>query len=145
MGLLARTRNKSLPVSKKEILHSVRIDKWLWAIRLFKSRSAATKACTNGKIKINGQKVNLREVLLLQTEINVNLKTREIRVRVIKLLVKRVSAVQAAICFEIISESLKRSYRGLDTAFYTMPSRTRGSGRPTKKERRNLDLDKDAI
>ncbi len=140
---MARKRDKSLPVKDQKVVQQIRIDKWIWATRFFKSRSAASKACSNGKILINGHKVKASKSIGVQAEISIKLKSRLIKVRVLKLIGKRIASAKAIDCFELISESIFQSEISLASAFYTMPARERGRGRPTKKERRALDKNRD--
>jgi len=136
---MARKRYKSLPVKEQKAIHQVRIDKWIWATRFFKSRSAATKACSNGKVLIKGQKVKASKNIAVKAEISIKLKSKHQKVRVLKLIEKRIGAAKASACFELISASIVQSEIPLDPVFYTTPARKRGRGRPTKKERRELD------
>jgi ribosome-associated heat shock protein Hsp15 len=123
--------------------NKVRIDKWLWAVRLFKTRSMAANACKTGKVKVDGK--NVKSSYMLETGIIVHIKKRE-RLWVVKsgkLIEKRVGASLAAECYEDLSQPPEPSDR-LPSFFYrTNESRDQGSGRPTKKDRRRLDNFKD--
>ena len=118
----------------------VRIDKWLWSVRIFKSRTIATDACKSGKVKI-GEKslkpsylVSPGEILFIRKEgFNLTFK-------VISLLEKRVSAILAAPCYENLTpEDELNKYKDWYVGKGRAEIRDRGSGRPTKKERRVMD------
>lgn len=110
----------------------VRIDKWLWAVRIFKTRSAAAEACKNGKIKINGIAVKPAREISLDEIITVNMGIIRKTYKVAGLIEKRVSAALAAQnCIDItpIEETEKLE-------IFRLFNRRQGTGRPTKKERR---------
>jgi ribosome-associated heat shock protein Hsp15 len=117
---------------------SLRIDKWLWAVRVYKSRTLATEACNGGKVKINGKRikpsyyVKTGEVLTVQS--GYILRTY----KVLGLNEKRVSAKVAVQFIEDITpkEELLKMEIGRHASYI---SRYRGSGRPTKKERRTME------
>jgi ribosome-associated heat shock protein Hsp15 len=114
---------------------NVRIDKWLWAVRIYKSRTLATDACTGGKVKINGKSIKPSWVVKPGEVLTVQSGYIKRTYKVLELLEKRVSAKLAKDYIKDITpeeELLK-----LETAHYsTYISRFRGSGRPTKKDRR---------
>ncbi len=117
---------------------SVRIDKFLWAVRLFKTRSQAADACKKGKVLINGLTVKPSR------EINVDdifeLKKNPViyRYRVKELLTNRVGAKLVAQYLEDITpeEELFKLEVERNMPYF---KRDRGTGRPTKKERRDID------
>jgi ribosome-associated heat shock protein Hsp15 len=117
---------------------SVRIDKWLWAIRLFKTRSLATEACRHGRVSVGGQPVKpSRDV---RTGDLIVAKTGELTrtVKVLALLEHRVGAQVVKEYAEDLtpaSEYEKPRERFLQPLF----ARPKGSGRPTKKDRRQID------
>lgn len=121
---------------------AIRIDQWLWAARLFKTRTQANQACRGNRVQINGRAAKpahaLKEgevVCIKQPPI-----VRQYRVR--QLAVKRVSAVLARELVEEITpaadlEKLVLARR--DPLGLIFARRDKGSGRPTKKERRELE------
>jgi ribosome-associated heat shock protein Hsp15 len=116
----------------------LRIDKWLWAIRIFKTRSLASEACKAGKVKVGGQAVKAsREVRMNDTfQIGVGPITRVIRVK--ELLKNRMSAKLAALAFEDLTP--EEEYEKLRLIKDIQQGiRPHGLGRPTKKDRRDLD------
>ena len=117
---------------------SVRIDKWLWAVRIFKTRSLACDACKAGKVKIDGKaikpsrEVKVDEIITIQT--GVLKKT----IKVLAALENRVSA-KLAVEFMLDltpEEEYKKIELMKDSIFIR---RDRGTGRPTKKERREIE------
>lgn len=113
----------------------VRIDKWLWAIRLFKSRTLASDACDAGKVKIEGISVKASRMISIGETIHIrHLQTQKIY-KVKTLIDKRVNAMSAALCFEDLSPP-DESTVVMKSAFV---QRDKGAGRPTKKDRRNMD------
>jgi ribosome-associated heat shock protein Hsp15 len=121
-----------------QTLQSVRIDKWLWAIRLFKTRSLAMAACRGGHVKIAGHPVKpAREVHINDI---IEARTGEIirTVKVLALLEQRVGAQLVKDYAEDLtpeSEYAKRKEPVLEPLFH----RPKGAGRPTKKDRRALE------
>ena len=115
----------------------VRIDKWLWAVRIFKTRNLATEACKKGKIIIDGQPVKPSRVVKSNDVVNVKKPPVLYSYRVKGLLGKRLSArLVQEYCENItpVSEFEKLKVR---ERFFVV--RDRGAGRPTKKERRVID------
>jgi ribosome-associated heat shock protein Hsp15 len=116
----------------------VRIDKWLWAVRIFKTRSLATDACRNGKVKINGQTVKASREIKRNELINIQLQQITKTVRVIGTLEKRVSAKLVPQFMEDLTPATE--YEKIETireaSFIYRP---KGLGRPTKKDRRDLE------
>lgn len=127
-----------------EIRRKVRIDKWLWAVRAYKSRSFSTKACNSGKVRVGGQSVKPSRLIKVGEEITFKKSRVMYTYRVLDLIEKRVSSKMADPYFEDITskEELARGER-LPSAFYAPPmERPKGAGRPTKKERREIDKTK---
>lgn len=118
----------------------VRIDKYLWAIRLYKSRSIATEACRDGKVKIGNEPVKSSTMVAVGDTIVVNKEGFRLTYRVTKLIEKRVSAILAKECYEDLTppEELNK-YKNWFIGKGAPERRERGTGRPTKKERREID------
>lgn len=119
-------------------LAKVRIDKWLWATRWFKTRSLASEACQSGKIKVNG--VNAKPATNVQIGHQVQLNKNGIRyvLQVEGLIEKRVGAPEAQKCYTDLTPPEERER--LNPAFYLpFELRDRGTGRPTKRERREIE------
>ncbi len=114
-----------------------RIDKWLWAVRLFKTRSMATQACRAGKVKVDGQAVKpSREA---QAGMVITLQSGPIRrtVKVVELLNSRVGAKLVSQYMEDLTT--EEEYRKLEIIKTQSVMRPFRKGRPTKKERREMD------
>ena len=125
-------------------LNKARLDKWLWAVRLFKSRTMATDACKAGKIKLNGHSLKPSYLIIVGETIEVKKNGFNLIFKVNQLLEKRVSAVLAAPCFDDLTPADElNKYRDWFTGKAGAEFRDRGEGRPTKKDRREIDEFKD--
>ena len=113
---------------------SVRVDAWLWAIRVYKTRSAATTACRAGHVRVNGERVKAAQPVRPGDELRVRINGFD-RILVVKQpIAKRVGAAVAA---EAVDDQTPPPPPRELTAF--VPVRDRGAGRPTKRERRDID------
>ena len=122
----------------------VRIDKWLWAVRIYKTRSMAAEACRKGKILIDELPAKPSRNISSDEVIKVKKPPVIYTYRIKGLPLKRQSAKFAKKCFEDLTpqeESDKLKVKELPGFGY----RKRGDGRPTKKERRNIDKYKDPL
>ena len=119
-------------------MDGVRIDKYLWAIRAFKTRSEATDACNGGKVKIAGANCKPSRPLRIGEVIEVRKGMAVYTYKVLAFLEKRVGAAAAAGYAENLTpqSELDKLRAPVETFFVR---RDRGSGRPTKKERRTID------
>ncbi|MBK7958226.1 MAG: RNA-binding S4 domain-containing protein [Bacteroidetes bacterium] len=120
-------------------LEKVRIDKFLWGIRLYKTRTLATEACDSGKVKIDGDNAKPSKLIKVGDIIKVRIEHHVKTIKVVKLLEKRVGAPIAIECYEDLTpESEKPSF--IKSAFHMQSgTRDRGAGRPTKHDRREID------
>lgn len=121
---------------------SVRLDKWLWAVRLYKTRALATDACRLGKITQNGiiAKASKEVKIGDRFEINLNQLHKEIEVK--EILNNRIPAKMVE--NYMIDLTPKQEYERIEVARkFAFEKRDRGVGRPTKKERRDIDSFKD--
>lgn len=112
----------------------VRIDAWLWAVRQFKTRSAATAACRAGHVRVNGERAKAAQSVRPGDEVRVRIDGFDRMLVVRQTLVKRVSATVAATALEDRTPPPPPR----ETAAI-VPMRDRGAGRPTKRERRDLE------
>jgi ribosome-associated heat shock protein Hsp15 len=113
---------------------TVRVDAWLWAIRVLKTRSAATTACKAGHVSVNDERAKPAQSVRIGDVVRVRLEGTERIVQVTGLLVKRVSAAVAAEKFiDLTPPPPPREERVLTVL------RDRGAGRPTKRDRRDID------
>jgi ribosome-associated heat shock protein Hsp15 len=116
-------------------LESVRLDKWLWAARVFKTRSLATAACDGGKVDVNAQAAKPAKGLRRGDVIRVSLPPDRHRVLKVALVGdRRGSASVARALFEDLTPPAPPR-----TRLAPPPRRLPGAGRPTKRERRELD------
>lgn len=116
----------------------VRIDKYLWAIRVFKTRTEATEACNGGKVKVGGVNAKPSKDVRPGDIINVRKGAVNYTFRVIDGLEKRVGAKVVPEYAENLTpeEELQKLRAPVETFFV---SRDRGTGRPTKKDRREIE------
>jgi ribosome-associated heat shock protein Hsp15 len=117
----------------------LRIDKYLWAIRLFKTRSQAADACDKGKVKYNGDACKPSKQVVAGDEYEVKTEHKRWRIKVTGLLYKRVQYAEAIQYYIDITpaEELDR-IKSVASSFHT-GKRLSKVGRPTKRERRDLD------
>ena len=112
----------------------VRIDAWVWAVRLIKTRSAAGEACKAGHVKLNGAAVKPSQQVVPGDRVRVWVNHREYHVEVTATIKKRVGAAVARECY--IDHTPPPPPKEI---MASLPKRDRGAGRPSKRERRELD------
>lgn len=118
---------------------SVRLDKWLWAARFFKTRSAAQQAIDGGRIKLNGERAKPAKALNAGDELTIHIGAYEWVVTVRELSDKRGPAPTARGLYEESEESRARREELIERRrFFGHPGSDR-AGRPTKRERRQLE------
>ena len=117
---------------------SVRIDIWLWAVRLFKTRSLAGASCRGSKVRVNGEIVKPSKMLRAGDMLDIQKDKSQITVEVLNVLKKRVSANEAI--------NFKREI-SIITEYRVDPivKPVRGEGRPTKRPRRVMDAFLDQV
>ena len=115
-----------------------RIDKWLWAARIFKTRSIAADACKNGRVTINGVNVKPSRPLKVGEVVSVKKPPITYSFKVLKCIEQRVGAKLLPEIYENMTDP--KQYELLEMSRISgFINRARGTGRPTKKERRALD------
>ncbi len=112
---------------------STRVDRWVWAIRLFKTRSEATDACRGGHVKVNGTGAKPASTVTIGDRVEVRVHGTDRVVEVRQVIDKRVGAPAAAGCFIDHTPPPPKVDRT------RVADRDPGTGRPTKRERRQLD------
>lgn len=125
-------------------LNKTRIDKWLWATRWFKTRTMATDACSSGKVKVDGQNVKASFQVVPGQTIVFTKNGMRYTVKVESIIEKRVGAPQAQACY--IDLTPPEDKERFASAFrINFEIRDKGIGRPTKKDRREIDKFKDEL
>ncbi|MBI9039389.1 MAG: RNA-binding S4 domain-containing protein [Bacteroidales bacterium] len=115
--------------------NSIRIDKYLWAIRIFKTRSLASQACKAGKIKIDGNNIKASREVKIDDIITIQIGQLSKTIKVKNIIKNRVSAKLAIENYEYLTPAEEYEKLKLQKEM-NIEYRDRGSGRPTKKERR---------
>ena len=115
----------------------VRVDKWLWAVRIYKTRSQASEACKKGRVLIDKQVVKPSRVLKINDVVQISRPPVIYSFRVKGLLGKRMSARIVQEYVDNITPDSELQKLKLRETFFEV--RDRGVGRPTKKERRTMD------
>jgi len=121
---------------KKEKL---RIDKYLWAIRLFKTRTLASEACDKGKVKQSGTSVKAAKTVNVGDEYEVKTEARKWVIKVTGLLDRRVQYSEAVNYYLDLTPAEELEKLSFTTSSFHTGKRLSKIGRPTKKERRDLD------
>ena len=118
--------------------HTTRIDKWLWAVRIFKTRVMATEACAGGKVKIDGETIKASRKIQAGDVIQVRKGVVKHIYCVLKIAEKRMGA---KLIFEFLEDLTPDDELAKLKSAQKQPIHTRekGQGRPTKKERRMME------
>lgn len=117
----------------------LRLDKYLWAIRLFKTRSQAGDACDKGKIKHNRENAKPSRVVHVGDEYEVKTENKRWVIKVTGLLFKRVQYSEAIKYYEDITPAEEVERIQFQVAVFHTGKRMSKQGRPTKKDKRDLD------
>ena len=119
----------------------VRVDKWLWCTRIYKTRAKASTACLTGKVKLNGESVKPSKSIKIGDEVEGTTTAFIYHIKVTGLLNKRVGAALVDQYIELLKPitPLKTNYINPFIPEFREP----GLGRPTKKDRRDIDKFKD--
>lgn len=119
-------------------MEEARIDKWLWAARIFKTRSIAVDACKNGRVTIEGVAVKPSRMVKAGETVSVRKPPITYSFRILKTIEQRVGAKLLPEIYENVTAP--EQYELLEmTRISGFVDRARGTGRPTKKDRRSLD------
>lgn len=121
---------------KASEISSVRIDKWLWAARFFKSRSIAHEAVTGGKVHLSGQRIKPSRAVRIGDTLQVRQGYDEKTLVITGLSEKRVSATLAAALYQETEESIHK--RQADKQQRQLSGKLTTSKKPNKKERRQI-------
>ncbi len=121
----------------KERLDKVRLDKWLWFARFFKTRSLATEMCVQGKVRVDGAVVTKAHFAVRPGQVLTFVQGRHVRVvKVLAAGTRRGPASEAQTLYEDLSPPVPETALPRDAA---VAPRARGTGRPTKRDRRRTD------
>ena len=122
-----------------EVKEKIRLDKYLWCIRIFKTRTLAATACDQGKVKLNGESVKAAKHVSIGDEYEIKTESRRWKIKVTGLLDHRVQHAEAIKHYLDITppEEIERLQHQA-SSFHT-GKRLSKIGRPTKKQRRDLD------
>jgi ribosome-associated heat shock protein Hsp15 len=122
----------------KNASEKIRLDKYLWSIRLFKTRSLATEACDKGKVRYNGAQVKPSKQVHVDEEYEVKTEAKRWRIKVTELLNKRVQYADAVKYYLDITPDEEIERLQFQSASFHTGKRLSKIGRPTKKQRRDL-------
>lgn len=114
-------------------VESARVDRWLWAVRLTKTRPDAAAACRGGHVRINDRPAKPSTTVVPGDRVQARVGDTTRIVEVVRVIQKRVGAADAVTCF------LDRTPKPPPTVAIPVALRDRGAGRPTKRDRRLLD------
>jgi len=117
----------------------LRIDKYLWAIRLFKTRSQAADACDKSKVKLNGENVKAAKTVTLGDEYEVKSEAKKWLIKVTGLLDHRVQYSEAITYYTDITPAEELDRIKFEAAVFNTGKRMSKQGRPTKKDKREID------
>lgn len=121
-------------------MNKVRVDKWLWSVRIFKSRSLATNVCKNGRVVLNDKKLKPSNFVMVGDVVHVQKEGFNLQLEVVKLIEKRVGAPIAITCYKNLTpEEELNKYKDWFIGKGRPEFREKGAGRPTKRDRRELD------
>lgn len=121
-----------------EVKEKLRIDKYLWAIRLFKTRSQAGDACSKGKVKMTGAAIKASRIVSIGDEYEVKTESKRWVIKVTGLLDHRVQYSEAIKFYIDITPAEELDRVKFEAATYQTGKRLSKIGRPTKKQRRDL-------
>ena len=116
----------------------LRLDKYLWAIRLFKTRTLAAAACDNGKVKFQGSQAKASRQVHVGDEYEVKTEVKRWRIKVVELLHSRVAYTEAIKYYIDITPAEEIERLQYQSASFHAGKRLSKIGRPTKKQRRDL-------
>lgn len=126
-------------MSKSSQLSSVRVDKWLWSVRVYRTRTAASSACTSGKVRVNGEPAKPATKIVVGDRVEARRGDQRYIYGVVGLVEKRVGAKLVETLVEDFSPPSITKAKRDPSEIPPGGARKRGEGRPTKKERRTLD------
>ena len=124
---------------KKEVKEKLRLDKYLWSIRLFKTRTLAAAACDTGKVKQAGTSVKAAKSVSIGDEYEIKTEAKKWVVKVTGLLHNRVAYTEAVNYYIDLTPAEEMDRLQFQAASFHTGKRPSKIGRPTKKQRREMD------
>lgn len=126
------------------MMNEARIDKWLWAARIFKTRSVAANACKTGRVTVNGTNAKPARMIKVGEVIHVKKPPVTYSFKVLQCIEQRVGAKLVSDIYENVTDA--KQYELLEMSRISgFVDRARGTGRPTKKDRRAIDAFVDPV
>lgn len=117
----------------------LRLDKYLWAIRIFKTRTQAAAACESGKVKLNGVSVKAAKAVNIGDQFDIKTEAKRWKIEVVGLLPNRVQYAEAIKYYVDITPEEDKQFNQRTASSFDTGKRQSKIGRPTKRERRDLD------
>jgi ribosome-associated heat shock protein Hsp15 len=139
MGKVEKNSTQTLFIPSMAEKQKIRLDKYLWSIRLFKTRTLAAAACDTGKVKYDGSQAKAAKNVSIGDEYEVKTEAKRWRIKVTGLIEKRVAATEAVKHYIDITPEEEIQRLQYQSASFHTGKRQSKIGRPTKKERRDLD------
>jgi len=122
-----------------EAKEKLRVDKYLWAIRIFKTRSQAAEACDKGKVKLKGDSIKASKTVNVNDEYEIKTEARKWHIKVTGLLDHRVQYSEAIKFYLDLTPAEELDNAKAQAATFHTGKRLSKIGRPTKKQRRDLE------
>ncbi|HET8573252.1 MAG TPA: RNA-binding S4 domain-containing protein [Edaphocola sp.] len=120
-------------------MDKVRIDKYLWAIRVFKTRNLAKEACEGGKVKLFGKNIKPAHTVAIGEKYEINTPARLWDIEVIDIAERRMPFPEAIQFYKDHTPEEDKQKKEKQTASFFTGKRLSKTGKPTKRERRNLE------
>lgn len=117
---------------------ALRVDRWLWCVRLYKSRAQAAEAVAGGRVHVNGGRVKPARALRVGDRVAVSVQGRDVEIDVRAIPARRGPAPEARACYEETAESVERGLRWREQHRLAALAAPRPDERPDKKSRREL-------
>jgi len=131
-------KSRSFDLNTAQHVNSMRIDKWLWAARFFKTRSLASDAVKTGKVLVNGEKAKASKEITIGNTLTIRQTIFTKTIEVQALPVRRGPASEAAELYRETPESIVKREQLREQQLAQPALRRSGLGRPTKRERRQI-------
>jgi ribosome-associated heat shock protein Hsp15 len=126
------------PVDGERGAAALRVDRWLWCARFYKSRAQASEAVAGGRVHVNGARVKPARALKIGDRVQVSLHGRDVEFDVLAIPARRGPAPEARACYAETADSVERGERWRDSQRLAAMATPRPDERPDKKSRREL-------